>query len=245
VTGNSDVPVRAQRLRLRLLGTLSRTAKTYRRLVAISAFWARRIVNYTRDLWFDVRHGVQTRGQVRSFAGSQPGTAFEHAQPYVASRRKHLHRAIAGLPIDCAQFTFVDIGSGKGKALVIAATLGFRRVIGVELADDLHRIAVSNAQKLASRNPRASLMEPLRLNAADFVFPADPLLCYMYNPFDRVLVEEVVANIRDSLRQTPRPAFIIYVNPVSAEVLRGSDLGQILHDDRHYLSVRLKSGTLP
>jgi tRNA1(Val) A37 N6-methylase TrmN6 len=41
-------------------------------------------------------------------------------------------------------YTFVDGGAGKGRALLLAAELPFRKVIGVELNEALARIAQRN-----------------------------------------------------------------------------------------------------
>ncbi len=189
-----------------------------------------RALKYVLDLWFDISHGVHTRGHVGTFAGRWPGTAYEHAQPYESSRRRISYRSIEALPIAHCDFTFVDLGSGKGKALVMAATIGFNRVIGVELAEELHRSAVANATKFAQRLPLATRIEPVHISASEFDFPSEPLVCYMYNPFDRQLVEVVMANLRESLRRTPRPAFVVYFNPVWGQVLRQAEWLKPLHE---------------
>ena len=189
-----------------------------------------RALKYALDLWFDISYGVHTRGRVGTFAGRWPGTAYEHATPYDASRRRTFYRTIEALPIAPCDFTFVDLGSGKGKVLAMAATIGFNRVIGVELEERLHRSAIANATTFAQRFPLATRIEPVHISASEFDFPSEPLVCYMYNPFDRQLVEVVMANLRESLRRTPRPAFVVYVNPVWGQVLRQAEWLKPLHE---------------
>ena len=64
----------------------------------------------------------------------------------------------ACLPPDLSSFSFIDIGSGKGRALILAGRLGFREAIGVEFSSNLHRIAEKNLARV-----RGSMRTTLRL----------------------------------------------------------------------------------
>ena len=46
--------------------------------------------------------------------------------------------------LNFADFTFLDLGSGKGRTLLMAADYPFRRVVGVELLPTLHQTAQEN-----------------------------------------------------------------------------------------------------
>jgi SAM-dependent methyltransferase len=114
---------------------------------------------------------------------------------------------MARLEIEFKQFTFVDIGSGKGRALLLAAEYPFRRIIGVELLPELHEIAKQNVAQDGRIELRCG-------DAAEFTFPLEPLVIYLFNPLPEAGTSEVVEKLQTCLREFPRPAYVIYVNPV-------------------------------
>jgi SAM-dependent methyltransferase len=67
-----------------------------------------------------------------------------YATGYAGVPPSTLGPALAALPIKHEEFTFVDIGCGKGRALFIAAEFPFRRIVGAELAVELAQIARAN-----------------------------------------------------------------------------------------------------
>jgi predicted RNA methylase len=76
--------------------------------------------------------------------------------------------------------TFVDLVSGKGRALIVAAFYPFARIIGVEYSPQLTAIWRQNLQKLGV----ADKCEVISADAADYQFPDGTLLVFLYNPFD-------------------------------------------------------------
>ena len=66
---------------------------------------------------------------------------------------------MSSLKLDFQEFTFIDIGSGKGRVLMMAADYPFRRILGIELLPDLHRAAQENLNRdeilLTARQPGA------------------------------------------------------------------------------------------
>ena len=119
-----------------------------------------------------------------------------------------------GLPIRFQDFTFVDLGSGKGRALLMAALYGFRRIIGVEYMPEWHRAGEENIRKYAAncaaQNKPAAAIDTVRMDARDFEFPAGPLVVYMFNPFPEPVLAAVLDKLRQSLLSNPRPVFVAY-----------------------------------
>ena len=121
--------------------------------------------------------------------------------------------------VDFAQFTFVDLGSGKGRVLLMAAEYLFRRIIGVEIQAELHVIAEGNLQKLRERAPELDA-EAICLDAREFEFPLEPLVVYLFNPFPDYVLATVAENLRQSAIRCPRPIYLIYNAPFEEHVLR-------------------------
>jgi SAM-dependent methyltransferase len=116
--------------------------------------------------------------------------------------------------IDFARFTFIDIGSGKGRALLLAAEFPFRRIIGVELLPELHAIAAQNVAALTARENTHPAIETFCGDATQFSFPEEPLVVYLFNPLPEFSLRKLVRNLEASLLQSPRSAHVVYVNPV-------------------------------
>ncbi len=122
-----------------------------------------------------------------------------------------VHRAITALdpgPDD----VFVDLGSGKGSALVVAGRFGLKRVIGVELQDDLTEAARANVA-LAQPRMRCHDFELTTADVLDWPVPDDLSIVFMYCPFMGELFSQAMARLIDSYDRHPRPLHILYAYP--------------------------------
>jgi SAM-dependent methyltransferase len=116
-------------------------------------------------------------------------------------------------------FTFVDLGSGKGRTLLMASDYPFRRIVGVELLPSLHQIAQQNLRQYKSESQKCFALESICGDATAFPFPDDPLLIYLFNPFPESGMRQVVANLEQTLRAHPRPVYVLYHNPLLEHTL--------------------------
>jgi hypothetical protein len=116
-------------------------------------------------------------------------------------------------------FTFIDLGSGKGRTLLMASDYPFRRIIGVELLPSLHKIAQENLLQYKSESQKCFALESICADATDFPSPADPLVIFLFNPFPESGMRKVVANLEQSLRAHPRPVYVLYHNPLLEHTL--------------------------
>jgi SAM-dependent methyltransferase len=115
---------------------------------------------------------------------------------------------MSALPEPVGDFTFVDLGSGKGLVLLMAAKRGFRRAIGVEFAEELHRAAQANLAR--STLPEKERIDLVLGDAGSFEFPADPLVVHLNNPFHEPVTEGVIESLTRAYREHPRPVMVIY-----------------------------------
>jgi SAM-dependent methyltransferase len=129
---------------------------------------------------------------------------------------------MASLAIEFEPFTFVDLGSGKGRTLLMASEYPFRRIVGVELLPALHQIAQENLARYKSESQKCLALEALCGDATDFSFPAEPLVLYLFNPLLESGLRRVMANLDRSLSANPRAVYVLYHNPLLEEVLSGS-----------------------
>jgi SAM-dependent methyltransferase len=115
---------------------------------------------------------------------------------------------------------FVDIGSGQGRMVYMAArNYPFGRVIGVEIASELTAVARENIDR-ARPKLRCQNVDLVTIDATQWEVPDDLTYVYMFNPFAGDIFRQVLENISRSLDRRPRPLKLFYANPVhSSEVL--------------------------
>jgi tRNA1(Val) A37 N6-methylase TrmN6 len=127
------------------------------------------------------------------------------------------------LPVtDVSNYTFIDIGSGKGRMLLLAAELPFRRIIGVEFASDLDALARRNVKTYRNAKQACFQIEPVHTDATQFEFPPEPLLIYLFYPFKQSVMEPVMQNLNRSLAEHPRDLILLYRNPVLSNVVEAA-----------------------
>jgi hypothetical protein len=98
---------------------------------------------------------------------------------------------------------FIDFGSGMGRAVCLAATYPFQRVIGVEVSAELCDLARANVSRIREK----LRCQDVQINTADatcFPVPHSVTFVYFFNPFRGPLMTKVLANIAESLEDCPR-----------------------------------------
>jgi SAM-dependent methyltransferase len=126
---------------------------------------------------------------------------------------------LCGLGLDCSRFVFVDLGSGKGRVLALAARHPFRQIIGVEFSRELHAIALSNIALMSADRGRTRHIRSIHADAADYEFPREPLVVFLFNPFAAPVVARVLENLERSHRATGEACYVLYYMPVAESVL--------------------------
>lgn len=198
-----------------MLGTVQRIVK-YARIFAGMPSEDSAALERTREedaRAFDAGLGLDTGGTIFLYDLTIASPNAPLGVSYIATRPHQFRNAMALLDIDLANATFVDLGSGKGRVLMMAAQYPFAQIIGVEFAAELHAICQANLAKFGDRRITSQ-----HGDAETFDFPATDLVVYMNNPFDRPLVERIASRIADSARTTPRTVRIVYVNAAAPDV---------------------------
>ena len=123
-----------------------------------------------------------------------------------------LEGKLVGKPIEFDRFTFIDIGSGKGRTLLMASEYPFRKIVGVELIAELHGAAEENIRAYHSATQRCRQIEAVCADACEFPFPAEPLVLYLFNPLPESGLRRVIAGLRRAwLRIRDRCGFCITI----------------------------------
>ncbi|MGA2904414.1 MAG: class I SAM-dependent methyltransferase [Candidatus Korobacteraceae bacterium] len=192
-------------------------------------YYARELVDLLRDLTparrksrygdidFDFEHDVDTtwatvslRTRVREWLS---GGQYQPSEPVL------FREMLDSLPVAIDGFTFIDLGSGKGRTLLMASDYPFRRIVGVELLGELNAIARQNIARYRNDQQKCFAIEAQEGDARHFEFPAGPTLLYLFNPFPRHVWRDVLASLHRSLLAAPRQVYVIYHNPVHDDIV--------------------------
>jgi len=181
------------------------------------------IGNVAIDLWFDWKYRTDTMRWIDRAAINTSSENKLHSASYQATRARPFLKLLRelGLPKDTV---FVDIGSGKGRALLLASQYGFRKIVGLEFSGALCEVARRNVEIFSKRVPLKSLIEIIEIDATQYQFRPEDCVLFMYNPFKATVLAEVLQNIRLSLERDPRKLWLIYNTPEHREVVDESNL---------------------
>jgi SAM-dependent methyltransferase len=168
------------------------------------------------DAEYDWDHRVDTTSATVGWRERLLGQFHSAYQPTEPALFKEM---MATLKIDFQEFTFIDIGSGKGRVLLMAADYPFRRILGIELLPALHRVAQKNLSAYKSDSQQCFALETVCGDAREFIFPAEPIMLYLFNPLPEYALTELIANLDHSLSQFPRAVYLLYHNPLLEHVL--------------------------
>lgn len=187
---------------------------------------------------FDEANGVRTSGLIAGrdlksgHRNDRQITAYYGVAPSVFSGLMRGWRR-SGPAASVEQTTFIDIGAGMGRALLLAAEMPFRQVVGVELHPTLARMARRN---LTVWRKSGRAQAPIRMCGGDALalrLPPGPCVLFLFNPFGAPVMRRFLAKIAKSFAGHPGELDILYVNNEQERVF-----------ERHSGFVRLFAGKI-
>src|SRR6476646_7949099 len=125
------------------------------------------------DVQYDWDYRVNTTSATIGWRGRLLGIFHS---PYQPTESSLFHEMMNALTIDFREFTFIDLGSGKGRVLMMAADYPFRRIVGVELLPEFCRVAQENLSQYTSNSQKCFTIETICADARQFTFPPEPTI---------------------------------------------------------------------
>ena len=162
--------------------------------------------------FYERRRGIDTGGTLYLDdlgVGDESGDrVFYHPHQWITLRSAL--RALDPGPDD----VFVDIGCGKGQAVVVASELPFGRVLGVDIAEELCAVARQNVEQEKVRShQRAREVEIVHADAVEWPIPDDLTIAFLYCPFLGEHFDRFIERLVESYDSNPRPLRILYSLP--------------------------------
>ena len=163
----------------------------------------------------DRKYGIETTAILTPRELAVGGDLDRYNIGYVGAQPSVVRKCLDLLPID-RNTAFVDLGCGKGRMIAVASEFPFGQIDGVEFSRRIFGVAEKNIATIKAKNSGASI----RLILGDAtVFPdpgTDTIVLFLYNSFDRPLVEKLIAHIESGVARRAK-VFLIYYNPVHFE----------------------------
>lgn len=175
------------------------------------------------DARFDSTYGTDTARRIPRDEIATDSANKVHCVNYGASKSMPFMGLMRRLRLPPDE-VFVDLGSGKGRALMLAAKYGFRKVIGIEFSGDLCRTARENLQKFLRKCPSRSQLEVIESDVTKYQLRDDETVFFMLDPFNAPVLTEVLRNIRSSVQRKPRTIWLIYSVPREQQIIDQSGL---------------------
>jgi SAM-dependent methyltransferase len=186
---------------------------------------------------FDHRYGVDTGGVIPQADLDVDTPNWVHGSAYVATSPIDFGQVLAPFALDLPKTSFIDLGCGKGRVLLMASALPFARVVGVEYSETLAAIARSNLERY--RGPRSAAATDVVIgDASAYSYPEGDLVVFMYHPFNEVIMQRVIEALEEALREAPRKLLVLYFKPVHGDLWQAVDFVELQHASGLYNAYR-------
>jgi SAM-dependent methyltransferase len=171
---------------------------------------------------FDKKYNVETATIIKTGELETKSKNWKYAVRYEPTDSGYsFSKILASFQINYSDYIFIDLGSGKGRAILLASMLPFKQIIGIEFSDRLIEIAKKNISRFPGELKLCRKIEILSMDASDYLFPdpGEKFVLFMNNPFHQTIMEKVIENLSKSFTLNPRRIIIIYINPRFSSVL--------------------------
>ena len=181
------------------------------------------IFNRMVDFHFDWKYKTDTRNKISLHDLTVTGENKEHGSFYQPTMARSFNRLLDTIPLP-PESVLVDFGCGKGRVLLLAVLRGIPKAVGIEFSPELCAIARNNVRIVEQATGARLNIAVIEGDVTHYEIEDDQNVFFFFNPFDDVVLEAVVKNIKKSLQRKPREIAIIYYNPVHSHILDNSFL---------------------
>ena len=160
---------------------------------------------------YEKQLGINTHSIINLNKLTLVGENSEQNHHYQGASYYILFSIFEKLPIETKNLPLIDYGCGKGRALFVAEQCGFTNLIGVDIAKELIDDANANKAVYLRKNSQSKI-DFLFEDATKYLIPDNAQVFYFFNPFGEEVLQKVIDNIKESVKQHPRKVYCIYLN---------------------------------
>lgn len=170
------------------------------------------------EFWFDWRYHVDTRAILPVEQLQNPKGDITLAEMYQGINPISFYMLLAYIPSPRPHQLFVDFGSGKGRAMMLAALSGYHHLMGIDFAPELCQQAETNLKSFFHSTSLSCQWQIRCEDAATTIIPDEADVLFFYNPFKPPVLCAVLENVQQSLTHCPRTLYIVYAHPMHREL---------------------------
>ena len=203
----------------------------------------RALVGEMRCRLFDWRHHVHTCGNVELEELTITSENMHHGVFYEPTHPKLLFEVLSSLDISYERYALVDLGSGKGRVLLVASEFPFLEVRGVEFARELHECARENIRQYRSGAQKTRNVWSIHGDAIELEFPTSPFVLFLNNPFGPAVLVPILRRLRQTLTIHPRDVIIVYATPRYGDLIERETMLTCVERSRYHNTYRTRRPT--
>ncbi len=208
--------------------------------IGINWNWKIACITLAQEIRGEKKYGIDTTGADELEQLKAAGINIAHSTIYMPVSYKVIEDAFDKINLK-NHHHFLDIGCGKGRGLCVAVHRGFKKITGVDFSRKFCEQATKNLESTKNKIPAFSY-NVIVGDAAEFSIPEDVDCIFLFNPFDKVIMQIVSDNIDKSLQSNPRDMNIIYANPLYKNLFLEKRFSEIYHNKSYqYFEVSILS----
>ncbi len=156
-----------------------------------------------------------------------------YAYGYLPANYRLLEKVFKKINTCTHNGSFLNIGCGKGRAMMVAAHFGFTNIKGIDIAEQFCEHARSEWKKKASifLNTRLQI---ICTDASQYIIAPQIQTIFLYNPFQQPLIDLLITRIDESIRKNSRTIYLIYLNPLYKQRFINAGFKEIYKTNRFF-----------
>ena len=192
--------------------------------------WKLAAILVQQEIKGEKKYGIDTTGADELKKLTRSGIDTSHATIYMPVSYELLEDVFTRLPLH-SRHHLIDIGCGKGRVLSVAAHNGFAKVTGIDFSASFCETAEKNLLITKEKIDNFQY-DVIPKNIQEYELPLDADCIFLFNPFDTILMQQLVGKITKNLLDNPRTLHIIYANPLDKKLFIGAGFTEVFHNRR-------------
>ena len=212
----------------------------------IRSHWNLRLALFTirHEIKGEKKYGIETLGVDDLKSSDVRSENKKHAYIYQPASYFLLEKIFDFVDNNFEKGGFVDYGCGKGRVMAVAAFRGYKKITGVDFSPELCSVAIKNTNKIKPYFPGSDI-STLCIDAPEYEIQNEDTTFFFFNPFDEVVMLQVVKNILASQKKFPREIVIVYLNPLFKEIFLAAGFEEVFSFSKlDYLEVSILLKTM-
>ncbi|RAW92094.1 thioesterase domain-containing protein [Photorhabdus laumondii] len=127
---------------------------------------------------------------------------------YMPAHYSVIHKALMSLPIEYSDFQFIDLGCGRGRAIICASSYNFSKITGVEIVESLALIAQQNVNAIKQK----SHIEIIQADVNDYRFNENHVVIYNFDSFVNDQLKQLLQWLKIDVYDKGYKVLILQIN---------------------------------